>query len=80
MKKYKGYYIDKVIFNTEADIDNFIKEQAINAYRVAVEMFARHCDIEHSTYCTECAERLVKYHGMTWEEVEMLEIQFMKTA
>lgn len=29
MKQYKGYYIDGVIFNTEEDIDKFVKQQAI---------------------------------------------------
>lgn len=31
MKNYKGYYIDKVIFNNEKEIDDFMKDNAINA-------------------------------------------------
>lgn len=29
MKQYKGYYIDHVIFNSTAEIDAFIKKQAV---------------------------------------------------
>ena len=32
MKNYKGYYIDKVVFNNEAEIDAFIKKQAVDRF------------------------------------------------
>ena len=78
MKQYKGYYIDKVIFNSEHDIDEFIRNQAIKAYKDAVEMFAIHSTIENSLWCEEKAERLVNQFGFTWEQVEELEIATLK--
>lgn len=79
MKQYKGYYIDKVIFNSKEDIDDFLKEQAIKAYRVAVEIFAIHPDLEHSLLCDETAEALVNEFGYTWEQVEAIEIETLKS-
>ena len=72
MKNYKGYYIDKVIFNNEKEIN------AINAYRQAVELFAIHSTMEKSIYCDERAEILVNKFGFTWEDVEELEIRTLK--
>lgn len=80
MKQYKGYYIDNVIFNSTEEIDNFLKEQALNAYRVACELFARESTMETSIYCDEQAERLVKYFGYSWEELEAIEIEVYATA
>lgn len=78
MKNYKGYYIDKVIFNNEKEIDDFLKDNAINAYRQAVELFAIHSTMENSIYCDERAEILVNKFGFTWEDVEELEIRTLK--
>lgn len=78
MKNYKGYYIDKVIFNNEKEIDDFLKVNAINAYRQAVELFAIHSTMENSIYCDERAEILVNKFGFTWEDVEELEIRTLK--
>ena len=78
MKNYKGYYIDKVIFNSEKEIDDFLKDNAINAYRKAVELFAIHSTMEKSIYCDERAEILVNKFGFTWEDVEELEIRTLK--
>ena len=78
MKNYKGYYIDKVIFNNEKEIDDFMKDNAINAYRQAVELFAIHSTMENSIYCDERADILVNKFGFTWEDVEALEIKTLK--
>lgn len=78
MKNYKGYYIDRVIFNSEKEIDDFLKNKAVNAYRQAVELFAIHSTMEKSIYCGERAEILVNKFGFTWEEVEALEIKTLK--
>lgn len=75
MRKYKNYYIDNVIFHSEAEIDGFIKVQAVKAYKDACWLFARHSSIETSIYCDELAEKLVKVHGFTWEQVEELELE-----
>ena len=74
MKNYKGYYIDKVIFNSKADIDQFLKDQAVEAYKKAVEYFTTHPTMEASLYCHSKAEILVNQCGYTWEQVEALEI------
>ena len=79
MKQYKGYYIDKVIFNNKAEIDEFLKTQAIEAYKKAVELFANHCTMENSIYCDEKAERLINQFDFTWEQIETLEIETLKT-
>lgn len=79
MKQYKGYYIDKVIFNNEAEIDEFIKSEAIRAYKNSVVIFMMDKCMETSMYCDEKAEILVNKFGFTWEQVEQLEIQVMQS-
>lgn len=79
MKNYKGYYIDKVIFNNEQEIDEFIKAQAVKAYKTAVQIFVSHSTIEASIYCDEKAERLIKDFGFTPTEVEEIEIEVMQS-
>lgn len=78
MKQYKGYYIDKVIFHNEEEIDAFVKNQAIDAFKNAVRLFCEHSTMENSMYQDEKAEVLVNKFGYTWEEVEELEIQTLK--
>lgn len=78
MKQYKGYYIDKVIFHNEEEIDTFIKNQAIDVYRKAVEYFCENSTMAASIYVEEKAEILVNKFGYTWEEVEELEIKIME--
>ena len=80
MKQYKGLYIDGTIFTSKEDIDNFLKEQAIRSYKIAVQAFCDHCDIEHSLYADEQAERLNKQYGMDWDEIEAIEIEAMQAA
>lgn len=77
MTQYKGLYIDVTIFTGKTDIDNFLKEQAIRSYKIAVQAFCDHCDIEHSLYADERAERLNKQFGMDWDEIEAIEIEAM---
>lgn len=75
MKQYKGYYIDGFNFKNEKEIDEFLKLQAIKAYRNSVTIFMMHPIMEASVYCDEKAEILVNQFGFTWEQVEELEIQ-----
>ena len=75
MKQYKGYYIDKVIFNNEKEIEAFLEKQAIEAYKTACKIFASHSTMENSIYCDEKAQILVNNFGYTWEQIEQLEIQ-----
>lgn len=80
MKSYKGYYIDHVYFNSEEEIDNFLKEQAIRAYKTAIGMFIAHPDMEHSIFADEKAEFLNKQFNMSWEEIEQIELSVYKAA
>lgn len=80
MRQYKGYYIDKVIFNNEDEIDEFIKSEAIRVYKQSVELFVNQSTIENSIYCDDKAEILVNQFGFTWEQIEELEIQVMKSV
>ena len=73
MTQYKGYYIDHVYFNSKADIDEFIKNKAIEAFKVSVELFAWNPSHERATYSHQKAEVLVKQHGLTWDEVDEIE-------
>ena len=79
MKQYKGYYIDHVYFNSESDIDEHIKAQTINAYKIACEMFAIHADMEHSIYASKIADRLYDL-GLSWDEIEKIEIEAYQAA
>ena len=74
MTQYKGYTIDNVIFSSKEDIDRFLEEQAVKAYRVAVELFNNNRNLEYSMYCDQRADVLVNNYGYTWEQIEALEI------
>lgn len=78
MTKYKGYYIDNVSFSTKEDIDSFLEEQAVKAYRTAVELFDNNRSLEYSLYCDQCADTLVNDFGYTWDQIEALEIETLK--
>lgn len=80
MKQYKGYYIDNVIFNNESEIDKHIENKAVEAYKIAVELFCKEKSLEYAAYVNEKAENLVNNFGYTWEQVEKLEIKFMTAA
>lgn len=79
MKQYKGYYIDHVYFNSESDIDEHIKAQMINSYKIACEVFASHADMAHSIYASEIADRLHDL-GLSWDEIEKIEIEAYQAA
>ena len=77
MKKYRGYYIDGTVFHSEAEIDFFLKEKAIQGFRIAVQMFSRNPSMEASLYAAEKAEYLNNLYGMDWDENEAIEIEAM---
>lgn len=79
MRQYKGYYIDNAIFHNEKEIDNFLKEQAVRAYKMACECFARHSTMENSILVDERAERLVNQFDYTWEQLEDMEIEVLQS-
>lgn len=74
MRQYKGYFIDKVIFNNEAEIDAFIKKQTIEKYQRLCRMFAKDSCMELIAMMTPCEEKLHNEFGLSYEEIEQLEI------
>lgn len=75
MTKYKGYYIDGVIFKTKAEIDGFIKAEIIKKIKVLHDMMfsGRYSNAEVMQLNNEITfreERLHDEYGMNWEEIE----------
>lgn len=77
MKQYRGYYIDKVVFNTKEEIDEHIKTQAVKSYRAAIRYFLEHTSMEASIQAGLKAEYLNTQCGMSWSEIEEIEIMEM---
>lgn len=75
MKQYKGYYIDKVVFNNESEIDAFIKKQTIEKYKMLCKMFAQDACYELVAMMTPYEDRLHNEFGLSYEEIEQLEIE-----
>ena len=69
---YKGYEIDGSIFKTKEDVDNFLRQQAVNAYKIACQLFDECHTVVNALHCDEKAEILVNNFGYTWDEVEAL--------
>lgn len=80
MKNYKGCYIDGIVFHNEAEIDAFLRRRAVEAYRRAVELFARRPGMEAALYAAGCAEVLADQHGMDWEEIEAIELDTLASC
>lgn len=81
MTQYKGYYIDNIIFNSKADIDNHIKEQAIDRYKMMCRMFAEHdAGMELSILMSEQADYMHNVCGMDYNEIEEIEIEVFRAA
>lgn len=74
MRQYKGYYIDKVVFSSTADIDAFIKEQAINKYHQLCKMFAEDPSNELVAIMLPYEDRLHNEFGLSYDEIEQIEI------
>lgn len=80
MAGYKGYCIDNVIFSSKEEIDIFLKNQAVEAYKTAVELFVNHSDLANSGNCDKKADILVNRFGFSLEDVEELEIETINSA
>lgn len=81
MKQHKGYYIDHIYFNSEAEIDSFIKEQEINRYKMMCRMFAEQdAGMALSIMMSEQAVKLHNVFGMDYDEIEQIEIEVFKAA
>ena len=83
MTAYKGYYIDHVHFNTKEEIDNFIKNMAIEAYKSTHRRFMK-SDINmwavYMDYLRKEADRLHTVYGIGYDEIEQLEIEVMEES
>ena len=73
MKKYKGQYIDGVIFKTSNDVDEFLKQCAYDAYKTACELFIEKPSVATSIYMDEKATVLHDQYGMGWDEIQEIE-------
>lgn len=80
MTKYKGYYIDHVIFHSKAEIDNFIKNQAIDRYKMMCRMFANDGGMELSIIMSDHADYMHNVCGMDYNEIEAIEIEVFQAA
>lgn len=78
MKQYKGFYIDHVIFNNEAEIDEHIKNSLIEKYKLLNKMFVEDSCMELIVMMQPYADRLHKEFGLEWDEIEAIEIEAMK--
>ena len=74
MTQYKGYYIDHIYFHSKAEIDDHIKQQAVEAYQRLIRYFADHSTMAVSIKCSESADRLHNIFGFSYEEIEAIEI------
>ena len=74
MTQYKGYYIDHIHFHSKAEIDNYIKQKAVEEYQRRVRYFSDHPTMEACSFCSEQSDRLHDTFGFSWGEIEELEI------
>ena len=79
MKKYRGQFIDGLVFKSEAEIDRFILDRSVREYRSACRMFNNHPDMEHSVYMDEIGD-LLHNLGMSWDEIEQIELDELEAA
>lgn len=80
MKNYRGYYIDGVTFNSKSDIDTFIKEQAIEKYKWLCTKFNNDPSMELNVIMCDRADFLHNQCGMSYAEIEEIEIEAFKAA
>ena len=73
MKQYKGYCIDRIHFNNETEIDNFIKQQEVDRFIRYNNFFASNPTMEASVICSDQADRLHNIFGFSYEELEEIE-------
>ena len=71
MIRYMGYS-----FNSQEEVENYLKDSAVKAYKQAIALFNQNPTMEAECYCSEKAEILVKRFGFTWEQVEKIENDF----
>ena len=75
MEQYKGYYIDNIYFNRKDEIDDHIKQKAVEEYQRRIRYFADHSTMEASIFCSEQADLLHNNFGFSYEQIEAIEIE-----
>lgn len=80
MNQYKGYYIDNIHFCSKADIDAFVKQKAVDRYKMMCRRFANSSSMELSILVSEQADKLHKVFGMDYNEIEAIEIEVFQAA
>ena len=79
MTKYRGYYIDHVVFNSKKEIDEFCKNELIAGIKEYTKMMfsSRYSASEKLTLSQWVSDREKQLHeefGRSGEEIEELEI------
>ena len=74
MEQYKVYYIDNIYFNRKDEIDDHIKQKAVEEYQRRIRYFADHSTMEASIFCSDQADLLHNNFGFSYEEIEAIEI------
>ena len=75
MTQYKGYYIDNIYFHSKDEIDDHIKQKAVQEYQRRIRYFADHSTMEASIFCSEQADLLHNNFDFSYEEIEEIEIE-----
>ncbi|ODR35519.1 hypothetical protein [Eisenbergiella tayi] len=61
-------------FRNYKELENWSREQHISEYRKLAAMFNNSPSMEISSVMSDRANVLVKHFGLTWEQIEKLEI------
>lgn len=80
MEKYRGCYIDNVYFHNEKEVDEFLKNKAVESYIMLIQLFTEKPQFEYAAMVEKQAENLVKNFGFDWEQIEELEARALQTA
>lgn len=80
MKKYRGLYIDHVYYHSKTDIDEAIKQREIENYKMRCGIFAMRKTMEAGVFADEQAQKLHDEFGVSWEELEQIEVQAYQNA
>ena len=77
MTKYRGYYVDGVVFHNKKEIDIFVKQSIIDKIKLFNEMFLsdRYTPMQKMQIASEIAIRERRLHdefGMDWTAIESI--------
>lgn len=80
MIKYKELYIDHIYYHRKEEIDEAIKQREIENYKMRCEIFAMHKTMEAGIFADEQAQKLHDEFGISWEELEQIEVEAYQKA